>query len=187
VNQARHLWTLAGEITAVIEHWLKEREGKLLYAHFSKTDMLRLSRLQVWSWRHKVPIDEILSLTLPYLRKSLRSDQKARYGLGCSIAALTGVGNEKILIEAIKIKYPGGEHRDIWRERERLVQIEREAEEDADGLQVKSSGRSLLECDSVPLFLESYRRRVLAARRIASKETINSKRRRKRYRGNPWL
>jgi hypothetical protein len=188
VNSAKHLWSLAGEITAIIETWLREHEGKLLYAHFKRVDTLRLTRLQVWSWRHRVSIDEILSLTLPYLRKSTSGAQKSRYGLGCSVAALTGMGNEKILIEAIKLKYPGAEHRDIWRHEQRRRQLEAEAVEDSDGLQIKPrTVKSLLECDSVSGYIKSYREQVISTRRKMDAAISAPKRRRKLYQDNPWF
>jgi hypothetical protein len=189
MNDAAHVWKLSGDIVAVIETWLREKEGKLLYAHFKRVDLLRLTRLQVWSWRHRVDIDEILSLTLPYLRKSLSSGQKTKYGLGCSVAALTGVGNEKILIEALNQKYPGGENRDIWRQEERQRQLDRESAEASGGLSTRSrrSPTGILESDSVASYLQSYRARVLGVRHRLSAQSGSVKRKRKHYRGNPWL
>ena len=188
MNDAAHIWKLSSDMVAVIENWLREKENKLLYAHFKRIDLLRLTRLQVWSWRYKVDVEEILSLTLPYLRKSLSSSQKKKYGLGCSVAALTGVGNEKILIEALNIKYPGAEHRDIWRERERRRQLAREAGEDTGGMTTRVRvPASMLESDSVASYIQSYRTRVLGARHKMEAEVGSAKRRRKYYRGNPWL
>jgi hypothetical protein len=188
MNDAAHIWKLSGDMVAVIETWLRENEDKLLYAHFKKTDLLRLTRLQVWSWRYKVPVDEILSLTLPYLRKSLSSGQQKRYGLGCSVAALTGIGNEKILIEALNIKYPGAEYRDIWFQQERQRQLDREAEEASDGMPARVRPVvGILEADSVASYLQSYRARVLKTRRRMEAEVCSTKRRRKHYQGNPWL
>lgn len=188
MNDARHLWTLAAEISAVIESWLQEHEGKRIYVRFKKIDLLRLTRLQVWSWRYKVSIEEILSLTLPYLRKSLSTVQKSRYGLGCSVASLTGIGNEKILIEALHQRYPGGEHVDAWRDDERRKQLDAEEHEELDGLPVRSKQvKGMFDCDSVPVFLKSYRDRVIGIRRKMASEVDNPRRRRKRYRGNPWI
>lgn len=188
MNSAKHLWALAGEISAIIESWLSEHEGKTLYAHFKKVDLLRLTRLQVWSWKYKVSIDEILSLTLPYLRKSLSSTQQTRYGLGCSIASLTGLGNEKILVEAIRQKYPGAEHRDIWRQAERRKQLDLELEEDSDGLPVRHRVMpGMFDCDSVVGYLKSYRVHVLGVRQKLAAESSRASRKRKLYRGNPWL
>ena len=188
MNDSRHLWALSAEISAVIERWLQEHEQKRLYVRFKKVDQLRLTRLQVWSWRHFVSVEEILSLTLPYLRKSMTVSQKARYGLGCSVAALTGRGNEKILIEAIRQKYPGAENRDIWRAEERQKQLAAEAAEDMDGLVARDKPeRGLFDCDSVPDYIKSYRGRVLGVRRKLSLEAGNPLRRRKIYRGSPWI
>lgn len=181
----RQLWRLSQRISTLIGLWLKEHEGKTLYVQFKPADMLRLTRLQVWSWRHKVSVDEILTLTLPYLRKSLRNEQKKRYGLGCSIAALTGAGNEKILIEAIRQKYPGGEHRDIWRQSERQRQLDAEAGEESDGTAVRARpASSLFDADSIAAYIKSYRARIAVKRRQAE---VQPWRRRKRYAGNPWL
>lgn len=188
MNGSRHLWTIAGEVQAVIARYLEEREGKRFYGKFKRIDMLRLTKLRVWSWRYKVGIEEILILTLPYLRKSLSTQQKARYGLGCSVAALTGAGNEKILVEALRQKYPGNEHQDAWRERERRKQLEAEEIEETDGLQVRArQARGMLESDSVKHYIESYRRRVLGMRRKMNQQLGSARRKRKHYRGNPWL
>lgn len=188
MNDTRYLWMLADQIAAVIVRWLKEHENKDLYVRFKRIDMLRLTRLQVWSWRHMVSIEEILTLTLPYLRKSLSSRQKSSYGLGCSIAALTGVGNEKILIEALRLRYPGGEYRDIWREQERRRQLEAEATEDSDGLHLRvPTARGLLDYNSTADFLSSYRARVIGQRIKMNNSLNGARRKRKKYRGNPWL
>lgn len=177
------------EIATRIEAWIREREGKRVFpGRLKRADLLRLTRLRVWSWQYKVEIEEILSLTLPYLRKSTVGQMKSRYGLGCTIAALTGTGNEKILVEALRLKYPGGEHRDIWRDAQRAAQLAAEEYEDNDGLVPHSRRvKGLLESDSTADFLSSYRRRVLAARSRNAAELGSARRRRKKYYLNPWL
>ena len=166
---------------------MKEREGKTLFVRFKPIDRLRLTRLRVWCWRYHIELDELLSLVLPYLRKSITTQQKARFGLGVSIAALTGIGAEKILIEALKQKYPGGEYIEDWRERERNRQLLAERTEDMDGLRpARFSGPfRILDAESPSDYLKSYRQRV-TAKRDSLRSAQSDKSRRKPYRFNPW-
>ena len=183
-----HLWTLANEIRGVVIRWLEEHEGKQFYGKFKRVDMLRLTRLEVWSWRHRVPVEEILTLTLPHLRKTLTVGQKTRYGLGCNVASLTSEANERILINALAQEYPSSEHRNRWRDREQQKQLDAERLEENGGLPVKAKRvRGILEFDSVEDFLQSYNNRVQSARRRMGNELASTKRKRKHYRFNPWL
>ena len=188
MKEADQIWALADSIATRIQQWLEAHEGKRVYLQFKRVDLLRLTRLQVWSWRHYVSIEEILTLTLPYLRKSMRSEQKNRYGLGVSIAALTGEANEKILIEAIQQQYPDNEHIARWRQEEQERQLLAEQLEETGGLAVRVPALvSILEADSVEDFLQRYSNRVTAARNRFREVHTDPKRKRKLYRGNPWL
>jgi hypothetical protein len=188
VTNESPLWALANEIRGVIVRWLLEHEGKQFYGRFKKVDLLRLTRLEVWSWRHKVSVEEILTLTLPYLRKTLTAAQKTRYGLGCTVAALTGSGNEKILINALAQVYPGNEHRGIWRRSEQRRQMEAERAEETDGLPIREKKfKGIMEAESVEAFVQAYNNRALRARASLNNELRSAKRKRKHYRFNPWL
>lgn len=179
---------MANEIVTGIEHWLKEHENKLWYAHLKKVDLLRLLKLRIWCDRHCVDLDELLSLVLPYLRKSITTKQKSHFGLGVSIATLTGNTAETILVEALRQKYQGKEHIVIWRERERQRQLDAEAREETEGLAMRQPRiGGILEAASAQDFLQSYRRRVMAARDKERAAYNDARRRKKRYRGNPWL
>lgn len=150
--------------------------------------MLRLCRLQVWSWRHRVSIEEILSLVLPYLRKTVGTDQKQRYGLGVSVATLTGKTGEVILVEALAKKYPGNEHVDRWRQIEQERQLRAEQMEETDGLAVRAPKLvSIMEADSVEDYLKRYTQRIRMARKQFRDTQADPERKRKAYRGNPWL
>jgi hypothetical protein len=167
--------------------WLEAREGKSIYGKFKRIDILRMVKLQVWSWRYRLEIEEILDLVVPYLRDTVTTKQKKKYGLGCSIASLTGDGSEKILVNAIAQEYPDGEHKYAWRQREQQRQLEAERLEESDGLVVKERApRGILDFDSVEEFLQYSARRVERIRRKRSAE-YGPKRRSKKYRGNPWL
>jgi hypothetical protein len=144
--------------------------------------------LKVWSYRYHVSVPEILSLVLPYLRKTINTNKK-RYGLGVTIAALTGAGAEKILCEALFQKYPTDEHVSVWREAERMRQLEAEAREERGGLEQKhiSGPVSLLEADSAEKFLESYSKRIITRRDRLRAAYSDPERKKLHYRSNPWL
>lgn len=188
-SQASYVWSTAQEVVADIEHWLRVYENKTLFIRFKQADLLRLTRLKVWSYRYRISVSEILSLILPYLRKTLRTETKKRYGLGVTIAALTGSGAEKILIEAIRQKYPSDEHIAEWREAERTRQLEAEAREERGGLEQKhiSGPISLLEADSAEKFLQSYSKRIITRRDRLRAAYSDPERKKLPYRSNPWL
>jgi hypothetical protein len=188
-NQVSFVWSTAQGVVAEIERWLKDKEGKTLFIRFKPADLLRLTRLQVWSYRHRVSVYDILSLVLPYLRKTIASHNTKRYGLGVSIAALTGAGAEKILIEAINQTYPEREHIAEWRENERQRQLDVEASEERGGLGTTrvSGPLCVLDADSPKEFIKSYSKRVIANRQRSRVAYGDPKRRELRHRGNPWL
>jgi hypothetical protein len=188
-NQVSFVWLTAQGVVAEIERWLVEKDGKTLFIRFKPADMLRLTRLQVWSYRHRVSVYDILSLTVPYLRKTIASHNTKRYGLGVTVAALTGAGAEKILIEAINQTYREGEHVAEWREIERQRQLEAEIREERGGIAVNrvAGPLSILDADSPQDFVKSYSRRVIANRQRSRVAYGDPKRRELRYRSNPWL
>jgi hypothetical protein len=187
VSDTPHLWNLANEIRDQLVRWLESREKKQIYGKFKRLDMLRMTKMQVWAWRYGLEIEEILDLVVPYLRDTVTTKQKKKYGLGCSIASLTGEGSEKILVNALKQEYPEGEYRYIWRQREQERQLERERLEESDGLTVRErEPRGILDFDDIQEYLQYSARRVERARRRWDLE-YGAKRRSKKYRGNPWL
>lgn len=189
MQQMSYVWATAQSVTKEIVRWLEEREGKKIFARFKQPDLLRLTRLQVWSYRHHVSVYEILSLVVPCLRKTMARHSKQRYGLGVSIAALTGAGAEKILIEALAQTYPDAEHISEWRERERLRQLEAEATEERGGLAVshrRHGPMNLLDAETPQDFVKSYSKRVIAERKRTRAAYADPKRKELHYRGTPW-
>jgi hypothetical protein len=189
MQQISYVWATAQGVTKEIVRWLEEREGKKFFARFKQPDLLRLTRLQVWSDRHHVSVYEILSLVLPCLRKTVATHTKKRYGLGVSIAALTGAGAEKILIEAIVQTYPEAEHISEWRERERLRQLEAEAKEERGGLvsRHRRGPMNVLDAETPQDFVKSYSKRVIAERKHIRAAYSDPKRKELKYRFSPWL
>lgn len=192
MRQEQVLWAEANRVAAGIADWLRDREGKSFYVRLKPLDLVRLLNLRVWQRRYHLDLNEILDLMLPYLRKSTSEKFKTRpgRGLGVSIAALTGVGAEKILAEALRQQYPGGEWSELWRAREKQRQLKAEEQEDGEGVKLRPKIVQLtgpLEADSVDNFLRSYRKRVLHLREIDQRLENDPSRQRKRYRGNPWI
>lgn len=182
------IWTLANEISGIIGRWLEEHEGKKFFGKFRPLDLLRLTKLQVWSWRYRLDIEEILTLILPPLRSAMSArNPRHRYVLGVTVAALTGRGAEQILLSELRENYPALENRAIWRDQERQRQLDRERREEGEVEVRESRFKGVLEAESVADYIESYRKRALATRRRMNAELASAKRKRKRYRGNPWL
>lgn len=172
-----------------IASWLEEHEDKVYYARLNDKDLLRLVRLRVWAFRHRVDMDELLTLILPHLRRTLgtlETDVK-RFGLGCTIASLTGNTAERILIEALRQKYPDGEWLADWREREIDHQLSVEMEEDLGGLKPKIRGpMNVLDAESSEAFIASYRKRIIATRNRLH-TAFSDPKRQMPYRHNPFL
>jgi hypothetical protein len=165
-----------------LERWIDTRDDRRVRLFLNDKDKLRLLRLRVWSMRYKISIPEILDLIVKPLRKKVRG--RAR-GLGLSIATLTGAVAEEILEDRIVERYPDGANISAWKETERDRQLLAEWLEETDGMPVHDSVITLLEVGDVEDYTKAYATRIAAARKRNESELW--RRRRKRYRGNPWL
>lgn len=183
------LWRASGEITQEIEHWLRLRDSVTLRLHFKASDQVALLRLRVWSTRYYLSVFEILDMVMPVLRHVSRRPRKQLKGLGVNVRTLTGQAAERILTQELPKIYPNGENRVAWKTKQQEMQLAAEAVHDADGLVSRQapSCSSLLTAGSVQAFVSSYRLQVVG-KRVAYREAVDQKwRRRRRYRGNPWL
>jgi len=190
VKGEQQLWSMALRVAGAVTRYLIEVEKRPEVARFrfSRLDQLRLLRLQVWSWQYQVSVEEILTLLLPRLRKAQHKPTRRNSALGVTVAVLVSRTSRNILLDALYWTYPGKEHVDIWRDAERERQLEAERVEDAGGLAtVAPASRTMLDFATVDDYLSSYRKRVFGKRRALDSALGDSKRRRKRYRGNPWF
>jgi hypothetical protein len=180
------LWGAANSIITQIEHWLHARDKKQLRLHFRLTDQARLLKLRLWEHRYSVEIPEILDLTMPILRAQVRRVRRSG-GLGISIAAMTGPGAEKILVQELKKKYPDAENISVYREHAREQQLQAEQETSFDGMQTRDRRvRSALDSISIGEFARTYSNSVMRQRMRVQAELSNPMRKRKAYRGNCW-
>ena len=163
-----------------LEHWLEREKGKHVKLRFKRVDLIRLLTLRTWSLRYYLQVMDILEILLPILRSS--PGQKRAYGLGLTVAALTGDGAERILLRELRRRYPNGEHIGAWRENE----IERElaAEESEDGLAPRQLQKlGVLSSVSIDQYVRKYKRRTRIARR---KRRAAEDKKRKPFRWSPW-
>ena len=174
------LWREANEVVYELERVV----GKHLA--LGPPDQVRLIKLRVWERRYRILIAEILNVLLPILRSQVRRP-KRRAVIGIAVATLTSQAAEKILSEELRKQYPEGENLILWRDRERERQLEAEARDQCDGLMPRKRDLRMLDSDGAADFLKQYEADVLATRERSRKELMQEWRRRKLYRGNPWL
>lgn len=180
-------WATVNQIHRELVKWLEEREGHHSYATYKPVDLARLLKLKVWSLRYYTSVPEILDLVVPVLRYMVRTKHK-RYGLGLSLAMLTGIGAEHILEQELKKKYPDGENIAFWKECQRDRQLRVEEQEELDGLEPRQYiPRGILECESVEDFAHKYEARLLKQREEWQRAVRQKWRKRKKYRNSPWL
>ncbi len=180
------LWQETNKILLDIESWLQSYDKKRVPLRFKPIDQARLLKLRVWSVKYEVSVKEILTIIVPILR-NLTPKQRRGYGVGVSMNMLTGRKAEDILHDVLRIKYPDGENRIMWREVERDRQIAREQLEDQELTpKAKSEYTSPLQAGSIELFAQAYKDKIESRRREYSVQYNQSWRKRKPYRGNPW-
>lgn len=168
-----------------IEHWVEMRDDKHLRLFLSRADKLRLLKLRTWCMRYKLSLSEVLDLIVPVLRKTgaYRPGPKS---FGIRMSALTGDTSCRILEDRVLLLYPEGANVSVWRERERERQLQAERDEASDGVAVREQHATLLACDSIESFVGCYSRQV-TARRVSERDSTARWRKRRKYRGNPWL
>lgn len=187
-SKMSELWALANQITGEIEHWILTHDKKRVRLRFKPLDMARLSKFKVWEYRYKLSTEEILDLILTPLRNQMTYRKKG-YGLGVSVKTLVGNKALQILEDQIKRYYGDGQIRTIWREREREKQLLAEAQDNQDGVITRKSSAppSLLEAESINGFIQAYEKSVTSQREQLRQASTQSWRKRKHYRGSPWL
>jgi hypothetical protein len=174
-------------VTTLVERWVESRDNRRVRFTFKRTDQVRLLKLYVWSQRYKLPVVQILDMLVPILRNRVVLKKKS-YGLGVGVASLVGEGAERILQEEIKRYFPGNQLISIWREATREKQLAVERINATEGIVTRSEKElTLLACPSVEEYVRRYRCRATRHREENTVEQLRESRRKKRYRGNPWI
>ena len=185
-RRVRGLELEAMKIAVEIQNWIRSRDRIDVYLNFNRADQLKLLKLRTWEQVYKVSLFEIMDIIVEPIRvhSNLR---RRRYGLGTSVASLTGYHAERILATIIGRKYPAGENVGLWREAERDRQMRAEKIDELDGMEPREEKRQgILRMVLVDSFVENYVRSVIQRRDKMIAESGARWRRRKAYRDNPW-
>lgn len=182
------VWRIANLVIRDMEEWIKINDKKSVRLRYFQVDQVKLLKLRVWAYRHYIDIQEVLDLIVPPLRTLIREHKKS-YGLGVSIRSLTSRRAYLILLSRLKERYPDDEHISIWRENERERQLQVEKELDTDGLVTRSPRvfASVLESPSAEAFIARYKKCVVTARLEQQRLYDQGWRKRRQYRGSPWI
>lgn len=176
---------LANQVAGILQDWLQADKQKAIHVSFTKDQQLRLLKLRLLSQRYKLDIPEILDILVPVLRSRFMHNKRT-FGLGININVLCGQAAERWLFEELKKHDPDDDHVVEYKARARDRQIDVELTLDSDGVNDRVQ-YSALDAPDIPSFIEAYRKRVLSKRTEDEKMRNDPSRRRKPYRGNPWL
>jgi hypothetical protein len=178
--------SLIMRVLSAIEHWLETRDGKSFPLRYKRSDQIRLLRLYGWELKYMISIEDILDIIVPALRAHIHSRKKAR-GIGIMVRSLVGDASERVLKYAIAKRYPQNEHIQVWKSRERELQLYRERREELDGMEPKQEiVKGLLDYASLDIYISRYKDKIAIIRKREVLDSIR-KRRKKPYRWNPWL
>lgn len=112
----QELFIVTSKLCTEINTALQNTLGKSLW-NVSETNRLKLYNLWIWSERHKVSLDYILSVLVPYFSRGVeRRTGRRSKGLGVSIPVLTGTVAEEILQKAITKDFADGDNIVLARE-----------------------------------------------------------------------
>ena len=179
--------TLAGTVMDEIERWVNARDKKNIRLRLKAIDKIKVLRLRTWAARHEIELQEVLDIVIPLCRDRVKGKRQS-YGIGVSIRTLTGSGAYRMLTEELLKKYPNGENSSMYKSRLQEEQLQTEAEEEADGLTVRTEKytKTIIDAPSVNEFIQSYRTAVTKERIRYQKHLRERWRKRKAYRNNPW-
>lgn len=146
--------------------------------HMRPADRNRLIMFEVWAERHRVPLRYVLTTLITIARSMPHNKKKKNLGLGLSLAALTSKKFEEILVNRIRDEFPGDEHIDEWRLREK---------EKALGLtEQRGKTAPLLDLEKDDPILYYVSRVKERARRFDRGDSMQWRTRR-HWRGSPWV
>ena len=181
-----NVWGQAARVIAVCERWLASRDQNRTALKFNKVDQLKLTTLNVWAMRHRISVMEVLDILLPILRTQTRGLRHS--ALGVPVKVLTGSRAKAILEEHVRRRYPDKEHVQLWKETERDRQLEAERAEDMEGLTTKSQGiGGLLDYSSTKAYTDAFIASIRRGRNAYMSAAGDKSRRKRKYRGNPWV
>jgi len=157
---------------------LKEMQG-IERLYLKPKDEPRLLILQCWAERHRVPVRYVMSRMISFWREKTKRPGKKSV-LGVSLAALTSFKSEEILKSIIEREFPAGENIAAWREGEkrRLLGLDAQRGKVRPLINLKLSDSRIL---------YHYSKQVKRKQDRLDKANASAWRRRRRWRGNPWL
>lgn len=162
-------------LTAVLQ---KDFHEKIDCLHLRPDDRLRLTIFQSWATRHKVPLNYVLKTLVGYWRSKTRRPGKKSV-LGVTLAALTSRTSEEILKARIAKDFPSGENVTQWNLNAQRVLL---------GLaEPRGKVKSLIDEDKPEHSCKIYGERIQRRRNKLDSAAAGQRRRRRAWRGNPWL
>jgi len=170
-----------------VQDWILHHDGVEVRLALKQLDRIRLLRLRTWELQTRLDLFEILDIIVPPIREHSKGQLKrteAVYGLGTSVASITGSLALQILSTIIERTYPDNEHLAFWREAERDRQLAAELADACDG-QVRER-KTMQDFDSIESYTTYYSQLVARERQRNALEESARWRRRKAYRNNPW-
>ena len=187
-NPLLELWSATSGVMAEVEQWLSAHDKKKIRLNYKLADQVRLLKLRVWCIRYDTDIPEILDLVVRVLRAQIPTKFKSSWGIGVPIRSLTGKAAERLLKDELERLYPGGENVFARRNALKQQQLHDERMLDLEGALPKRERLiKILDANSAQEFVEHYRERVTRIKERTQKEERQSWRKRKPYRGNPWI
>ena len=145
------------------------------------TDKIRLGILQVWAERHKVTLRYVVRTLLTYWRSRpfMLRKKKKKGLLGVTVASLTSPKTEVIIEQAMLRDFPDGQNVFESQQRERLHLL------GLDGL--RGRAKNLINESAPDESCIMFSRRVEHRRTKLDNAAASESRRRRKWRGNPWL
>src|ERR1035437_3240016 len=160
---------------------LREENKTDFVLRLKPTDRNRLGILQVWAERHKVTLGYVVKTLLAYWRSRpfMLRKKKKKGLLGVTVASLTSPKSEVILEQAILRDFPDGENVSEYRQRERLHLLGLDGQRGRAKNLISETAPS----ESCIIYAERIEHRQMKLDNAVASES----RRRRTWRGNPWL
>jgi len=157
--------------------WTEIKNDFTLY--MKPSDRIRLNIFLVWSDRHKVPLSYVIQTLMRFWRSRPFMRRKRKGLLGVTVASLTSQKTEIILAQQIEKDFPGQEHIAQWRQRERLRLLGLDAP--------RGRAKSLIDVNAPDESCIMFSNRVERRRTKLDNAAGSESRKRRRWRGNPWM
>jgi hypothetical protein len=179
-QELREMRKTSRQVYKVVVRVLREEIKTDFVLRLKPTDRIRLDILQVWAERHHVTLDYTIRTVLAFWRSRPFMRKKKKKGLlGVTVASLTSPKSEVILEQAILRDFPDGQNVSEFRQRARLHLL------GLDGL--RGRARSLINEKTPDESCIMYASRIERRQTKLSNAEASESRRRRKWRGNPWL